>query len=436
MNQRSISMVLTMALDSVDPFRLTNQHILLSNTKVCIGKTEYPNINHIIVIAMGKASVAMTQAAVEKLGDRITRGVCVCKNLPKKLPEWNNIELIQGSHPVPDARSLEAGNRISECLHNATANDLVLVLISGGASSLVGSPVKGVGLDDLRKMNSLLLDCGATINEMNAVRKHLDLLKGGGLLKAAAPAKVHTLVLSDVIGDDLSVIASGPTTYDPTSFSDAWRIFEKYRLLDRMPKSVVEYILAGTRGDHPETVKPGDKNLERVENSIVGSNSIALDAAVAEAERMGMKSIVLSRKMTGEAREMGKWFVEESQKIAGNIDGPVMVATGGETTVTIHGNGKGGRNQELALAGVKQMAGDKNGILVTLATDGEDGPTNAAGAIVTAETMERASALGLDPDDYLSNNDAYSFFEKVNGLLVTGPTGTNVNDLTFYFRFA
>jgi glycerate 2-kinase len=435
-NQRMISLVLSMALNSADPYVLVNQHILLSNTKVCIGKNDEFEGRKIILVAMGKASLAMTQAAIDKLGEKITRGICVCKNLPAQPPKWKNISLIQGDHPVPGERSIKAGQMIHDCLRGATPDDRVLVLISGGASALVCSPADGLNLEDIQKTNQLLLGCGATINEMNAVRKHLETLKGGGLLRAASPARVETLILSDVIGDDLSVIASGPTVADASTFSEAVKVLEKFYLVNWVPEVVLNHLQKGVNGKLQETVKQDDEILAGAENQLIGSNALALKAAIDEAERQGLKTICLSPKLTGEARTMGLWFASESQRIAALTEGPLMVIAGGETTVTLMGKGKGGRNQELALAAVKQMADDEKGVLVTLATDGEDGPTGAAGAIVTAETMKRAQALGLDPDEFLKNNDAYSFFEKVNGLLVTGPTGTNVNDLTFYFRFA
>jgi hydroxypyruvate reductase len=435
-NQRTISLVLSMALNSADPYALVSQLILLSNTKVCIGKNDDFGGRRIILIAMGKASLAMTQAAVDKLGERIVRGVCICKNLPAQSLDWKNIELAQGGHPVPDERSLKAGRLIQDCLQGVTAEDRVLVLISGGASALVCSPAEGLTLAEIQETNQLLLGSGATINEMNAVRKHLETLKGGGLLRAASPARVETLILSDVIGDDLSVIASGPTVADASTFRDAVEVLEKFDLVKRVPRAVLDHLLEGVNGKVQETVKQGDEPLIGAENQLIGSNALALKTAIAEAERQGLKSVCLSTKLTGEARTMGMWFAGESQKIAARTQGPLMVIAGGETTVTLQGKGKGGRNQELALAAVKQMAEDEKGVLVTLATDGEDGPTGAAGAIVTAETIKRAQTLGLDPEDFLRNNDAYTFFEKVNGLLVTGSTGTNVNDLTFYFRFA
>ena len=435
MHQKTISLILSMALSSVDPYRLVNDHILLSNTEVCIGQNKHFNINNVILIAMGKASVAMTQAAVDVFGDRISKGVCVCKTMPEKNPNWKIIEIIQGAHPVPNEKSLYAARKVSNLLEDLTEKDLVLVLISGGASALVASPVDGVSLPDLQKMNQLLLNSGATINEMNAVRKHLETLKGGGLARIAYPAKVETLILSDVIGNDVSVIASGPTVPDPSTFRDVESIFEKFSFIDQIPTSIRNYVEKGLSGQAPETVKPEDKIFNSGTCQIIGSNKIAVEAVKAEAEKLGLQAVCLSDEMVGEARERGEWFVCESQKIAAQAQKSIMIISGGETTVTIHGGGKGGRNQELALSTARFMAEDDQSTLITMATDGEDGPTDAAGAIVTSETMIRANELGLDPDEFLENNDAYTFFEKVDGLLLTGPTGTNVNDLTFYFRF-
>ena len=435
-NQRKISLILTMALNSADPYQLVNHHILHSNTKVCIGKNDDFSESKLILIAMGKASLAMTRAVVDRWGSQVTCGVCVCKSIPSVLPNWANIQIIQGAHPVPDDRSVQAGKAIIDCLCGLSTSDRVLVLISGGASALVSTPVAGICLEDLQQVNRLLLGCGATINEMNAVRKHLEVLKGGGLIRLAAPAHVDALILSDVIGDDMSVITSGPTVADTSTFLDVLGILKKYRLIEKIPTGVLTYLQSGIDGKVAETVKPGEDLLMGVSSQIIGSNALSIDAAVNEAQQLGLKTVCLSRQLVGEASEKGRWFVEESQRIAAAYDGPMMVVAGGETTVTLHGSGKGGRNQELALSAVWLMGNDPKGVLVTLATDGEDGPTDAAGAIVTAETMKRAQALNLDPEEYLKNNDAYTFFEKVDGLIKIGSTGTNVNDLTFYFRFS
>lgn len=387
-----------------------------------------------MLVAMGKASVAMAQAAVDQIGKQLQRGICVCKAFPEPLPDWKNIQLIRGSHPLPDERSMRAGKAIRACVGGLSANDLVLVMISGGASALVVSPVEGISLDDLQQANQLLLLSGATINEMNAVRKHLEQLKGGGLLRAVSPGKVEALLLSDVIGDDSSVIASGPTVADPTTYAQVLETLEKYQLNEKLPKAVLAHFRAGVSGKAAETVKPGNELLGNVHNHIIGSNSLSVDAALAEATNQGLRGVCVSRGMVGEANEVAGWFLDRCVKLAAENTDPFMAVAGGETTVIVHGKGKGGRNLELALAGVRRLSADEKGVLLTLATDGEDGPTDAAGAIVTADTMKRAQRLGLDPDQFLQNNDAYTFFERVGGLIQTGPTGTNVNDLTFYFR--
>ena len=434
-NHDLISLILSKALTSADPYRLVIEAILLSNADVCIGENQYSLPKKILLIAIGKASVAMTQAAVDKLGGYIFGGVCVCKTLPDLRPDWEKIKLVQGSHPLPDERSVYAGEQIRNYLAGSSPEDLVLVLISGGASALVTSPVEGISLGELKETYYLLLRSGATINEINAVRKHLESLKGGGLVQAAFPAKLEALLLSDVIGDDCSVIASGPTAVDPTTFQQAMGILTHYHLSQQIPKSVLAYLESGALGEVRESVKPGDAILTNVHNTIIGSNALSIKAGMDEAERLGLETICISSQMVGEARQAAQWFLGQSWKAADQQSGPCMCVAGGETTVTVRGDGLGGRNLEMALSVVKPMASDKKGTFIALATDGEDGPTDAAGAIVTADTMSRAQSLGLDPETYLQNNDAFHFFEQVGGLIKIGSTGTNVNDLTFYFRF-
>jgi hydroxypyruvate reductase len=427
--------ILEEAVNSVDPYRLVDQNIVLTNGTLIIGDRKYPAQKFIILVAMGKASVSMTQAAVDKLGDRIKRGVCVCKALPEHLPDWKNVELCQGAHPMPDERSQQAAVKIRKVLEGVSSEDLVLVLVSGGSSALVVDPRGGISLADLRTMNQELLRCGATINEINCVRKHVERLKGGGLAKLAQPAQIEALLLSDVIGDDMSVIASGPTVPDKTTFADARAIVDKYQLEKNLPASILGYLQKGMEGSVEETLKPAEAVNQRVNNDLIGSNRYAIDAAMAKARQLGISCECLSEAMIGEADEASKWFLKSSLERAAASPHPFMAIAGGETTVTIKGDGKGGRNLQVALAAVKAMAGQKNAVLVTLATDGEDGPTDAAGAIVMADTYERAQALGLDPDESLARNDAYTFFERVGGLIKTGSTGTNVNDLTFFFQF-
>ena len=430
-----IDSILKSALESVDPYRLTSHHILLSNNELGNLKFSAGKTQHIFLAAMGKASVAMTQAAVDRLGERITKGVCVCKVLPEEVQNWPNIKLVRGSHPVPDDSSLAAGKMMRKLLQGLTENDLVQVLVSGGSSALVVDPCDGIPLEDIILLNQELLRCGATINEMNCVRKHVERLKGGGLAKLASPARVEALLLSDVIGDDMSVIASGPTVADPSTYEDALAIVSKYDLEGILPRTILDHLEQGRLGRKPETLKPDNEVNRRTRSTIIGSNRHAIEAAMHEAERLGITAHCVSRSLTGEAEGAAQWFMEKSIVSMQSSDQPCMMIAGGETTVTVKGNGRGGRNLHLALATVKKMAGFKDAVLMTLATDGEDGPTDAAGAIVTGETKENARALGLDPDDFLQRNDSYTFFEKVGGLIKIGSTGTNVNDLMFFFQF-
>lgn len=429
-----ITRILEAAVNNVDPYRLVDQTILHLNDILCKGNRRLPEQKFIILVAMGKASLAMTRAAVGKLGEHIKHGVCVCKALPEDTSAWHDIEILQGAHPVPDERSLAAGRRVREIASGLAADDLLLVLVSGGSSALVVDPVEGIFLEDIQAMNRLLLKCGATINEMNCVRKHLERLKGGGLAKLADPAPVVALLLSDVIGDDLSVIASGPTVADATTFKDALAILDKFGLKDQTPPAVFAHLTRGLQDQQLETLKPDDPINRNLRNMLIGSNRHAIEAAVSEATSLGFDSSVLSDRMTGEAEQAANWFLDQALERTQSSQRPFMAIAGGETTVTIRGNGKGGRNLQVALSVVERMSQIEDGVFVALASDGEDGPTDAAGAIVTTETKRRAQALGLDPGEYLRNNNAYTFFEKCGGLIKTGSTGTNVNDLTFFFQ--
>jgi glycerate 2-kinase len=430
-----IDSILRSALESVDPYHLTSQHILHSNVE--LGNSSLPagETQRVFLIAMGKASLAMTRAAVDQLGERITKGVCISKVANAATPKWPKIDLLCGAHPVPNERSLNAGMAVRRILQELSAQDLVIVLVSGGSSALVVDPCEGIALEDIIATNQALLRCGASINEMNCVRKHLERLKGGGLARMAQPARVEALLLSDVIGDDMSVIASGPTVADPTTFAEALNIISKYELEDQLPGAILRHLTDGSKGLKPETLKAEEVVNQNIHSTIIGSNRHAIDAAMWEAGRLGFSTRCVSTRMTGEAAGAGEWFLNQCLASQQPPKQPAMSIAGGETTVTVKGNGLGGRNLHLALAAVNRLSGLKNTALVTLATDGEDGPTDAAGAIVTGDTKEKAQDLGLDPDDFLSRNDSYTFFEKVGGLIRTGPTGTNVNDLTFFFQF-
>jgi hydroxypyruvate reductase len=328
---------------------------------------------------------------------------------------------------------VDATFQILELLMNVGKRDLVICMISGGGSALLTFPA--VELDDLRTLTDQLLACGATIQEINTLRKHLDGVKGGGLAAHIAPTPLVALILSDVVGNSLDIIASGPTVPDPTTFADVAAILQKYNLWDSVPPTIRSHLVRGLAGEISETPKPGDPLFDNVQNVLIGSNELAAEAARAQAEREGFRAQVVTTEMQGEAREMRDWILA----CGNSAIRPACLIFGGETTVTLGGSmaevGKGGRNQEMALAVVCKLAKIPNAMLITLATDGGDGPTNAAGAVVTSETLTRAEAAGLNPDDFLERHDAYHFFDPLGDLLRPGPTQTNVNDLAFLFLF-
>jgi hydroxypyruvate reductase len=433
---QSISRILQASIEAADPFKVIGQNLSISKEQLRVGSKTfllYPT-SQIVTVAIGKASIAMAEAAQSILGGRIIKGVVVCKHQPDGLNYIGNMEVLQGSHPVPDDKSVKAAIRIEQVVRGLSPDDVVLLLISGGGSALVCRPADGITLEDIQAVTSALLKSGASINELNAVRKHLDLIKGGGLLKMASPAQVGGLVISDVVNSPLDVIASGPGVPDPTTFGEARTILEKYVGLAAIPESINRRFQLGCVGEVEETLKPFDPMAARVSHTIAASNRVSAEAAMKMAIEEGFDAEIITCELVGEARAAGEHLADLllSRKTG---DKPWVGIAGGETTVKVNGNGLGGRNLEVALGAVRKLGGHENCLLVTQATDGEDGPTDAAGAYVTGETMNEAIALGLEPEKYLHSNDAYRFFEKVGGLIVTGPSGTNVNDLNFIFKF-
>jgi hydroxypyruvate reductase len=315
---------------------------------------------------------------------------------------------------------------------DAGEQDLVICIISGGGSALLAAPAGDISLKDKQEVTQLLLDSGATIHEMNTVRKHLSRVKGGGLARLAHPATVVSLILSDVIGDDLDVIASGPTVPDSSTFQHAEQILHTYNIWDRIPIAVQKHMEKGVKGEIEETPKPGDTAFQKDSWELVGTNLQALTAARREAERLGYHTIILSGMIEGETGEVAKVhtaIAKESARSGNPLSPPLCLLSGGETTVTIKGKGKGGRNQEFVLAAALAIEGEKNMVVLSGGTDGTDGPTDAAGAIADGDTLTRARAKGLDPWDHLQRNDSYPFFESLDDLLMTGPTRTNVMDV-------
>lgn len=380
----------------------------------------------IFVIGAGKASAVMAQAVEKLLGRRITAGLINIKDghgAPLK-----RIELIECGHPVPDARGVAGARRIAELAQQAGKRDLVICLISGGASALLPMPGPGLTLADKQAVTRLLLDCGANIHEINTVRKHLSAIKGGQLARLVAPAKLLTLVLSDVIGDDLSVIGSGPTWPDQSTFADALDVLRRFDVVERTPVAVLRYLEESTE----ETPEPGDPVFAGAVTVIVGSNTQAVEAAEAEAIKRGYHTSILSTRIQGETRDVARMHAAIALEILDAerpLKKPACVISGGETTVTIQGTGLGGRNQEFALAAALEIDGAGNTVVLSGGTDGTDGPTDAAGAIASHTTVDRAEMVGLHARSMLDANDSYHFFEPLGDLLMTGPTGTNVMDV-------
>ena len=392
-----------------------------------LGKTK-----RVLLFGLGKAASSMTSAMASLLADKNLRGLLVVKHPSANLPE--GFEQVVGGHPVPNQGSLIAGQKLKEFLAGSSSDDLLICLISGGGSALINNPVAGVSLADMQALTSTLLGCSASIDEINTLRRHLDTIKGGGLAQMAAPARIISLILSDVIGSPLEAIASGPTAPDPSSLQNATSILEKYKLIDKTPSG----ILHALQITNNETPKPDGSLFESVQNVVIGDNFLAAQAAIQQAKLEGFQTFYLRGDLRGEARSAAVELcgnLRSALKDGQPVKRPFCLIAGGETTVTLNGNGRGGRNQELALAAVNDMAELPGCMLISLATDGEDGPTEAAGAVVSADTRQWGVNLGLDVDDFLANNDSYMYFSALGDLIKPGPTGTNVNDLTFLFGF-
>ncbi len=440
----AITRIMAAALAAVDPAAAVARFLRRDGHTLSAGehRLDLRQIERVFVVGAGKAGAPMAAATADILGPHLTAGLVVVKDgylgAAGEQLHQSQLRLVEAGHPVPDQRGADAARRITELLADLTPRDLVIALISGGGSALLTLPAPGLSLDDLQALTSLLLACGASIGEINTLRKHLDLMKGGGLARLAHPATLVTLILSDVVGSPLDTIASGPTVPDPSSFADALAVIARYGLEDRAPAAVLERLRQGAAGALPETPKAGDPLFAGVTNILVGSNELAAEAALAAAQAEGFTPLLLTTSLEGEAREAGRFLAAVLREVATSgrpIPRPACIIAGGETTVTLRGHGRGGRNQELALAAAAKLAGLTDIALVALATDGGDGPTDAAGAVVTGMTLERGRASGLDYEAHLAQNDAYPYFAALDDLLLPGPTATNVNDLTFLFAW-
>ncbi len=395
-----------------------------------LGDMELPSRGRLIVVGAGKASGAMAAAVEETLGDRLAEGLVVVKD--GHLAPTRRLRLVEAGHPVPDERGAAAARQIHALVRGAGPDDLVLVLISGGGSALAPAPAPPITLEEKQALTRLLLAAGATIGQLNAVRKHCSLLKGGQLARAAAPARVCALLLSDVIGDPPDIIASGPTAPDESTFHQAMAILERLGVLDQVPASILDRLQGGIRGEIPETPKPGDPIFDRVRNVVIGNNQLVVDAAMAEARRLGLNPHLVTRSLEGEAREAAGRFVGLAQEIPagrGPVAAPACLIAAGETTVTLRGRGRGGRCQEFALAAALELDGLGGITVLAAGTDGTDGPTDAAGAIADGESAARARVQGSDPRARLHDNDSHAVFSGLGDLLITGPTNTNLLDL-------
>ncbi len=420
--------ILDAALKAADPTEAVLRRVRRDGETLIAGRRRYglKKFRNVYVIGAGKAGGAMALAIERVLGKRIHSGFVNVKSASSI--RLRHVALNESGHPIPDANGEQGARRIAKIAQDAGADDLIVCLISGGASALLPLPAPPVTLKQKRETTQLLLDCGADIHEMNCIRKHISLVKGGQLARLAFPATVLTLILSDVIGDDLDVIGSGPTVPDRSTFADARAILEKYGIQRSVPREVRERLSTNA----PETPKPGDKIFESVQNLIVGSNRLAVDAAANEARALGYRTMILSTFIEGETRDAARVHAAIAKEIRATgrpVKPPACVISGGETTVTIRGKGLGGRNQEFALAAAIDIAGLKNAAILSAGTDGSDGPTDAAGAFADGATLERANALGLDAHKFLADNDSYHFFERLGDLIKTGPTGTNVADI-------
>ena len=386
----------------------------------------YDRYRRIFVIGAGKASATMARAAERVLGRRIEAGLINTKY--GHLARLRRIELNECGHPVPDERGVEGARRIAAMAESAGPDDLVICLVSGGASALLPLPAEPVTLAEKQETTKLLLASGANIHEINAVRKHISSIKGGQLARLAAPAAVESLLLSDVIGDDLDVIGSGPTAPDASTFHRALEILDKYGIRGKAPAAVRERLERGAAGEIAETPKPGDALFRGTRNRVIGSNRLAVDAAAARARELGYRTLVLSTFIEGETRDVARMHAAIAREIAHSgrpVKPPACIITGGETTVTLRGGGKGGRNQEFVLAAAIDIAGMDNVVVLSAGTDGTDGPTDAAGAIADGRTLERNPCAPR----FLAANDAYHYFQPLGDLVMTGPTGTNVMDV-------
>ncbi|MBI3957427.1 MAG: glycerate kinase, partial [Chloroflexi bacterium] len=433
--RRPVLEILQAALTAVDPFVAVQQTLRREGKMLVVGNRPYDlnGYRRVLIVGAGKAGAPMTQAVEAVLGDRVSGGLVVVKT--DHSAPTQRVRIVEASHPTPDTAGVEAGREILALAEDARADDLVIALISGGGSALLVSPAEGLSLTDLQGLTASLLACGATINEMNCLRKHCSGVKGGQLARTVAPATLITLVLSDVIGSPLDVIASGPTVPDSSTWADAWALVEKYDLAAKLPPAIIARLQAGLEGEIPDTPDARDPAFATSQTVVVADNFLAAQAAQRKAQALGYNALLLTTFLDGDAAVAGRLLAALAKEVqaSGNpVPAPACLILGGETTVQLGSNpGKGGRNQEVALAAGLALPGSQGVTVVSLATDGTDGPTDSAGAMADGGTVARGAAVGLSAAEHLRDHNAYPYLVASHDLLRTGPTQTNVNDLMF-----
>jgi glycerate 2-kinase len=419
-------------LEAADPMVSIPRHLRLDGQILHAGQAVYDltNYKNLYVVGAGKATAKMALAVEQLLGGRISGGSVIVKQ--GHTVALQTLQVVEAGHPIPDQAGVNATDAILELLRRTLETDLILCLISGGASALLTSPCAGLSLKDKQQTTQALLNCGAKIHEVNAIRKHISRVKGGRLAELAYPATVVSLMLSDVIGDAIDTIGSGPTAPDSSTFADCLSIIGRYGVSEMIPGAVRRFLEKGAAGEAAETPKLGKPIFDKVQNLIVGNNQSALWAAKEKAEGLGYHALALSSAVEGEAKAVAVGHAAIAKDVLagrGRVHRPACIISGGETTVTIEGEGFGGRNQEFALAAAVEIDGIEGVVVLSGGTDGTDGMTDAAGAIVDGTTLARAREKGLDARDHLRRNDSYPLLSTVGDLLVTGPTLTNVMDL-------
>ncbi len=430
---KAVLQALDKAIAAVQPAKLLHDKITVRGEVFRVGgrRLNLDKFDEVVLLGAGKAALGMAKAILELLGRRIKRGVIVVP-YGSNVKMLDCVEVLEAGHPIPDTNGVKAAQHIIELAESCKENTLAVFLLSGGASALIPLPADGVSLEDKIEITNLLMKSGANIHELNTVRKHISAIKGGQLAKALSRSRVVSLILSDVVGDDIATIGSGPTAPDVTTYTDALQILERRGIIDKTPSSILTRLRRGASGEIPETPKPSDNIFKHVTNIVIGGNFDACRAAASFMRRSGYRSMIVSSHLEGEAREVGRAFSSVAlsvERYGVPLKRPCAFVIGGETTVSVRGDGVGGRNQELVLAAVEKLADTRKAVLASLGTDGIDGPTDAAGAICSSNTLRQALEAGLNADDYLRHNDSYNFFKKVGGLILTGRTGTNVGDV-------